>query len=410
MNMDKHTQTTIAILVLTVAIGLGGYAIHELRTQVQEVKNAAEFSYEEQLNALSASLAISEPVPLFEDALASGISNSATSFTLIRGTDKTNTNLASSTYGFILSEGSANEEFVLADCTATACTNVVRGYWPLTGATSSALMKTHRRGDTVKITDSPIINQLKRIINGQDEFPYAVTFGGALTLDAVATYSSALSFTPGSNQIVTALYADNIAAQGAATSSESVGGIVELATYTEQASSTDLGVNRPLVLQAKNASSTPTRGCDGTATAGKLCAVIAGLTGKIAQVYLDLTENFTWTGLHTFSSGVKTTECTLTDGATVTMNLNTCVQGKVVLAGNRTMTFSNESDGQAFRIVVCSDASARQISTWDSNVLWPGGTTTPPTPTATANRCDVYSFVTSAATSTTRIFGAIVPF
>lgn len=404
--MEKHTLNSLAILAIVAAIGLGAYAFSTMSSRIADVEKATDdltFSYAEQLNALSASLQISEPVPLFEDALASGISNSATSFTLIRGTDKTGTNLASSTYGFILSEGSANEEFVLADCTGTACTNVQRGFWPLTGATVSALQKTHRRGDTVKITDSPIINQLKRVVNGQEDFPNALTFDGKLTYTAQPTLTSALD-------IPSKFYVDNSVNQGAATSTETNGGILEIATATEAASTTTNLPNQPLALTTGISTTTPARGCDGTSTAGKLCVVVAGLTGKIAQAFIDLTASFTWTGLHTFSSGVKTTECSLTDGATVTMDLNTCVQGKVVLGGNRTMTFSNESDGQAFRVVVCSDSSARQISTWDSNVLWPGGTTTPPTPTATANRCDVYSFVTSAATSTTRIFGAIVPF
>jgi hypothetical protein len=135
-------------------------------------------------------------------------------------------------------------------------------------------------------------------------------------------YGYAPSFTPGSNQLITALYADGIAAQGAATSSESAGGIVELGTALEAASSTDLGANRPTVLQTKNATDTPQSGCATgyTATAGAGCTVIAQLTGKLKQSWLNLAETFTWTGHHVFSS-LFATSASSTSATTTNMHI-----------------------------------------------------------------------------------------
>lgn len=399
-NELYNSLAIVALIIAGFALAFGYSTMSDRLDTIDTKVQDLQFSYEEQLGILSASLDISEPVPLFEDTLASGISNSATSFTLVRGTDATGTNLASSTYGFILSEGSSNEEFVLADCTATACTNVVRGYWPLTNATSSALMKTHRRGDTVKITDSPIINQLKRIVNGQENFPNALRFEGALTLDAVATYSSALSFTPGSNQLVSALYADSIANQGAATSSETASGISQLATKLEQASSTDNGVNDPLVLQAKYATSSS----NGTVSA--LHTIISNNAGKLAQNWIDLTEAFTFTNNVTLSakSLIGCTQ-TLTDAATTDFNWANCNTAVWNIGGNRTMTFSNVAAGMNVRLILCQDATGSRTVTWPATMRWQFGSA--PTLTTTANKCDILSFVTS--TSTTSVFGGIAP-
>lgn len=213
-------------------------------------------------------------------------------------------------------------------------------------------------------------------------------------------------------------YVDSVAVAGASNANESTKGIVELATATEQASSTPTGsTGARLGLYSLYSTSTPVTGCSGS-TRGALCVPVAQNDGTIHPFFIATSTSYTyrWDAIHvfgtttTFNSAVKTTECTLTDGATITFNANNCTQGRVVLGGNRTLTITNESVGQTMRLVACSDSSARSITTWDSNVLWPGGTTTPPTATATANRCDIYSFVTSAATGTTIIFGSIVPF
>lgn len=242
----------------------------------------------EQIRSEQISLGATNKIPdlkaLYEDSLASKISSSATSFTLTRGTSS-GTALASSTYPFIIDEGTANEEFVLADCTGTACTNVTRGISLTTGTTTVAsLQKAHGRGASVKITDGPILLILNRILQGVDTFPNLLAYQSGTACN---------SSSPGGT-ICDATFVRNLSGQGAATSSESVGGIAELATQLESASSTDLGADRPLVQQAKYATSTP-------GYAG-LWDVWTNNAGKIAQAFLDLTASFTFSGPVTHSA------------------------------------------------------------------------------------------------------------
>lgn len=97
---------------------------------------------------------------------------------------------------------------------------------------------------------------------------------------------------------------------------------------------------------------------------------------------------------------VVATECNLTDGATVTFNLATCNQGRVILGGNRTLDFTNETQalGQTIRFVACQDGTGSRTITWDSAIRWAGGSA--PTLTTTANRCDVIAGFTTLATTT----------
>lgn len=226
-------------------------------------------------------------VAFFETSLASTITSSATSFTLVSATDKAGNTLASSTYAFVIDEGTSKEEMVLADCTSTACTNAIRGLSPVSGTTSvSALKYAHGRGASVKITDGPALLILNRLAQGVGQYPNLLTYAGGARCD---------SSSPGGT-ICDATFVRNLAGQGAATSTESIGGIVRLATQLQMASSTDNGTDDPAVLYSKYSTSS-----GGTSAQG-LYAVITNNAGKIAQNFWDLTQNFTWTGHHIFSS------------------------------------------------------------------------------------------------------------
>lgn len=209
---------------------------------------------------LGASEAIPVVVAFFETTLQSPISSSATSFTLTSATDKDGNTLASSTYAFVIDEGSANEEIVIADCTGTACTNALRGISVLTGNTEvAALKKSHRRGSSVKITDAPILMLVSRLLRGED----------------------ILDMTPqGNGSLVTKQYVDALALGSAAVSSTYTDdGIVELATATEAASSTATGQSgSPLTLHTGiSTSSAPTSGS---------YVVITGTDGNIAEGFI----------------------------------------------------------------------------------------------------------------------------
>lgn len=215
----------------------------------QAVVARSVFDRQKNLGATDANI-VPTTVALFESSLTSGISSSADSFSLTSGLDKDGNALASSTYAFIIDEGTSDEEFVIADCTgsstSTACVGAKRGVSALTGtSTVSALQKAHRRGASVKITDAPALLIVTRILKGEGNIP------------AKLRYNSSFTFT-NSNELISKGYADALVNQGAATATESNGGISELSTRTEGASGTPSTAAKPLVLQAQHGTSTIT--------------------------------------------------------------------------------------------------------------------------------------------------------
>lgn len=146
--------------------------------------------------AVGATFDFAKPVALFETTLANRITTTDTSMTLTSATTKDGSTLASSTYGFIIDEGTANEEFVLADCTATACTNLTRGVSTLNGTSSVvALKKEHRRGASVKITDAPILLQVYNILTGVQSLISNLSVGGNVNVTGTLGVTGATTLT-----------------------------------------------------------------------------------------------------------------------------------------------------------------------------------------------------------------------
>lgn len=219
--------------------------------------------------ALGASEAIPTTIAFFETTLASAINETATTFTLTSAVDKDGTTLASSTYAFVIDEGSSNEEIVIADCTGTACINAERGISVRTGNTEvTALKKSHRRGASVKITDAPLLPLVARILRGEGEVDFTPSTGGSL---------------------VTKDYVDSLAL-GSTTVSATLtdDGIVELSTGLQAASSTatdDSG--SPLTLHTGISTST-----GGTA----YTIPVTDSTGKIHEGFIgDFSSTTTFT-------------------------------------------------------------------------------------------------------------------
>lgn len=126
------------------------------------------------------------PVALFQTSLASSILANDTSMTLVSGTTKDGTTL-NGTYGFIIDEGSATEEFVNATCVNTACTGMTRGLSVVNGtSTITTLKQTHRRGASVKITDAPQILVISRILNGNETVPNPIKYDSSVTNVAIS--------------------------------------------------------------------------------------------------------------------------------------------------------------------------------------------------------------------------------
>ena len=104
---------------------------------------------------------------LFETSLSSALSAAGTSFSLVSATDRDG-NALSGLYGFVIDEGSADEEFVVATVSGTTGTIVYRGCDAESPATEvSANKKAHRRGASVKITDYPLLGFIRNALVGE---------------------------------------------------------------------------------------------------------------------------------------------------------------------------------------------------------------------------------------------------
>jgi hypothetical protein len=68
-----------------------------------------------------------------------------------------------------------------------------------------------------------------------------------------------------------------------------------------------------------------------------------------------------------------------------------------------TISFTGFIEGQKLVLTVCNPNATAGAISWGTQVLWSGGTA--PTQTTTANKCDVWSFLATVATSTIKIFG-----
>lgn len=218
----------------------------------------------------------------FETSLQTGINSSVTSMTLVANAIRGGGSISGYNC-FTIDEGSAQMETVCGTVSGTAVSSMTRGISQATGTTTdSDLQFSHRRGANVKITDFPLIQILKAQANGED------TYANSLLFESINSYTSTLSFTPGSNQLITALYSDQGSNQGAATSSQVIAGISEQATQIEMASSTPFDANNPHYISSEYATSS----CQ---TAG-LYVPITKNDGKLGTDCIDLSETFNHTG------------------------------------------------------------------------------------------------------------------
>lgn len=153
------------------------------------------------------------------------------------------------------------------------------------------------------------------------------------------------------------------------TASTTAAGIVELATDAETQTGTDTArAITPANLTAKEASSSEYR----NNTADRI-----------------LTTDQVWT-----AAGLVT----LTDAATVAVDLDTGINFEVTLAGNRTLgNPTNTQVGQAGIIIVNQDGTGSRTLAYGANWEFPGGAA--PTLTTTASAKDILFYFVQTATS-----------
>jgi hypothetical protein len=272
LSVLVHKIATIIAIPLVAVLNTGGYSFVEQAPppKIIEVQAPAP--------ALGSTFAVPDTIALFSTSLQSPITSSASSMTLASASYNGGTaTLASSTYGFILDEGTALEEVITADCTSTTCTNLTRGIDRLSGSTTVATLQfAHRRGASVKITSAPSLLLINRIVQGVGTFPNKLS------------YTSHPTFTA-TTQIVDKKYVDDTAFSGAGVidATAAARGVSELATGPEAAASTAQGSSGILVLPASLSTST----FNGATAANRIIA--SNGSGKIDSLFISTSTLFT---------------------------------------------------------------------------------------------------------------------
>ena len=242
-----------------------------------------------------------------------------------------------------ISQNGSNDQ-----ATFTGVTRGLNFVAPYTASTT--LRQTHSGGAKLVISNPPqLYNKLTakdndETITGLWHFNTVIpTFSGAA--DATSTLQAA-----------TRAYVNSVATQGAATSTESVGGLVELATQAEMASSTDLGLDRPLVPYTKYSTST----CTGTG----FTFLVTKSDGNISNNCLDTAETIHWLGAFTLSSttmGRLNASTTITHGTTTTQTFLMASSG-----GSRKVLTSNSTGVGTWQAGTFSVASSTQSTAGSS--------------------------------------------
>ena len=101
---------------------------------------------------------------------------------------------------------------------------------------------------------------------------------------------------------------------------------------------------------------------------------------------------------NTWTAGQRAEITTLTDGATITPDLNDSNNYVVVIAGNRTIANpTNITAGQSGSIFVTQDGTGGRTASWGSYWDWAGGTA--PTLSTGANQVDRIDYIVRISTS-----------
>lgn len=227
---------------------------------------------------------------VFETYLANQQAVGDTTLTLASGTLRDGTTLS----GYVcltIDTNLSTLEYECGTASGTSVTGLTRGIDPLSGTTTVATLKyAHRRGADAKITDYPLISILGRQASGVDTYPNPLLY-----------FAHPCSVSSASTTVCDKNYIDGQVVAGSAAGNNTTAGIFLLATAKQAASSTATGVFNSItynnILAASYATDTPGLICQTAATGG--CSVMSLLNGKLNQSWLDLTQNFTFTGTTT---------------------------------------------------------------------------------------------------------------
>ena len=282
-----------------------------------------------------------------------GISSSATSIQLTsltipqNGYEVQDSDLSATFYVTIEPGSRTRQEFVScttvtqnSDNTATL-SGCSRGLSPIPSyAASTTLQFAHSGGSRIIFSDPPQVYNQAAFKTNDETIDGIWQFASTSVprYDLVPANHNTGAVVSTTSEFASVRYVNVVAAAGCADGSEGAQGCVELATALEAASSTVLGTDANLVLQARYATDTPQSGCASgfSSTAGAGCGIIAQLTGKIRQTFINLAEAYTWTAAHIFSSTATFNATTTATGAVIGFGDFAQMVSSATLTGNTT--------------------------------------------------------------------------
>lgn len=162
----------------------------------------------------------------FNTVLVTAVAVGDTTATLQTATDDDGVALPSGTYVFTIDRNNASKEYFQCSLSGTALTNVktlARG----TAVATSGFARAHRKGAEIIISDFAAIKRITDLLDGTTDFDSATPL----------EYDGNPTFTPGSNQIATIKYADDLAIAGSPDATTSTKGIVKMSTAPVSAAS-----------------------------------------------------------------------------------------------------------------------------------------------------------------------------
>lgn len=274
---------------------------------------------------------------------------SLTSFTIpISGDELTMANFGTTGYGTIEPTSDKRKELISwtgitqSSGTKASLTGVTRGLSfvaPYTASTT--LQKSHSGGSTFIISDTPQFYDNFASKNNEENINKVWIFDA----DRLPITDADVNATS-STQFVTLGQLTSVTNQGAATSSETVAGIIEQATLAETGAGTAFDADNPHAINSENATSTISAG----GAPGIGFVPTSEADGKLNQEWTDKSEAYTWTGQHNFDAATTTiTSATTTfDGTLANVSIGTStptvqkgglsITGDLFLSGNATTT------------------------------------------------------------------------
>jgi len=148
----------------------------------------------------------------FETSLATAMAIGATTATLQSATDDDSIALPSGRYFFTLDNSNSSKEHISCALSGTSLTSIKSV--SRQGVETVGVVRAHRLGATVTITDFAHILQINNLVNGTTQLDATIP----LSYDGTATITTA-------NQLIPKAYADGLAIAGSPDSSTSVKGI-----------------------------------------------------------------------------------------------------------------------------------------------------------------------------------------